>query len=162
VIYYYVFHKFELIDHSRKNKKKIINDFFLLVIMNVRHTVAPIIHSNLHLLSNNSIPIKHHHWVFGLVALMNFWVSWMRSMLYSSKSAVLVKGTPEPWTSCKRGLRQGDLLSSYLFLLVAETLQCLAIAQVVWLLVVVPTGRGSNPVSHWERANRSPSVFPFK
>jgi hypothetical protein len=51
------------------------------------------------------------------------WISWMSSMLTSSKSVVLVNGCPRPWITCKRGLRQGDPISLYLFLLVAETLQ---------------------------------------
>jgi hypothetical protein len=51
------------------------------------------------------------------------WIDWMHCILSKSKSAVLVNGCPGPWISCKRGLRQGDPISPYLFLLVAETLQ---------------------------------------
>ena len=35
--------------------------FLSQLFITIQHTVAPIIHSNLHLLSNNSTPIKHHH-----------------------------------------------------------------------------------------------------
>ena len=64
--------------------------------------------------------------LFSILSARGFndkWIQWIRSLLTSSKSAVLVNGCPGPWINCKRGLRQGDPISPYLFLLVAETLQ---------------------------------------
>jgi hypothetical protein len=48
----------------------------------------------------------------------HIWCDWMRMILGSSKSAILLNGIPERWIDCKRGLRQGDPLSPDRFLLV--------------------------------------------
>lgn len=53
------------------------------------------------------------------------WRRWMANILQSSKSEVLVNGCPGPWINRKRGLRQGDPISSYLFILLADVLQVL-------------------------------------
>jgi mannosylglycoprotein endo-beta-mannosidase len=50
------------------------------------------------------------------------WCDWMDSIFSTSMSAVLLNGIPGKWITCGRGLRQGDPLSPYLYLLMGDVL----------------------------------------
>jgi hypothetical protein len=46
-------------------------------------------------------------------------------LLSSSSSSVRMNGVQGPWIKHKRGLKQGDPLSPYMFILAIDTLQCI-------------------------------------
>nr|GEY18095.1 RNA-directed DNA polymerase, eukaryota [Tanacetum cinerariifolium] len=50
------------------------------------------------------------------------WRLWFKACLESSRTSILVNGSPTFEFSVKRGLRQGDMLSPFLFILVMEGL----------------------------------------
>ncbi|XP_021999379.1 uncharacterized mitochondrial protein AtMg01250-like [Helianthus annuus] len=53
------------------------------------------------------------------------WCNWIMGILKSASSSVLVNGAPTFTFKCEKGMRQGDPLSPFLFLVVMEALSCM-------------------------------------
>jgi hypothetical protein len=51
------------------------------------------------------------------------WVAWLNNILSSGTSQVLLNGVPDKPIKCKRGARQGDILSRLMFVMAADLLQ---------------------------------------
>jgi hypothetical protein len=82
------------------------------------------------------------------------WVEWMRACVFAGSMSVLVNGSPTREIDIHRGLKQGDPLAPFLFLLVAEGLGgAMRKAVEVNLFKGFVVGRGGVMVSHLQYAD---------
>ncbi|XP_071726806.1 uncharacterized mitochondrial protein AtMg01250-like [Rutidosis leptorrhynchoides] len=68
-------------------------------------------------------------YLLDIMRLMGFgvkWRTWIEACLESTSVSVLVNGSPTPEFSLQKGIRQGDPLSPFLFLIAGEGLNFLA------------------------------------
>lgn len=96
-------------------------------------------------------------YLFDMLRLMNFplkWVGWIRECVSTASANVLVNGSLTGEFKMERGIRQGDPLSHFLFLVAAEGLNLLTKRAVArGLLKACKMGRERVEVSHIQYAD---------
>ena len=82
------------------------------------------------------------------------WISWIKACLASARISVLVNGSPSKEFPMRKGLRQGDPLAPFLFLIVAESLHILMKnAEEKHLFEGIKVGKFGHPISHLQYAD---------
>ncbi|GJZ27081.1 RNA-directed DNA polymerase, eukaryota, reverse transcriptase zinc-binding domain protein [Tanacetum coccineum] len=70
----------------------------------------------------DSVNWKYLDYVLGQFGFGEKWRNWIQECLRSARTSILVNGSPTSEFSIKRGLRQGDPMSPFLFILIMEGL----------------------------------------
>ena len=77
------------------------------------------------------------------------WTKWIMQCVSIVSYSILINGSPSKPFNPSRGLRQGDPLSPYLFLLCANVLSCALLKQEASKhLKGIKIGRANQPLSH--------------
>ncbi|MCH79282.1 cysteine-rich receptor-like protein kinase [Trifolium medium] len=85
--------------------------------------------------------------VMGRMSFPTLWRKWMKECVCTARASVLVNGSPTDEFPLERGLRQGDPLSPFLFLLAAEGLNVVMKAMVEQNMFSGYTVGTLNPIS---------------
>ena len=92
-----------------------------------------------------------------IMECMNFgpkWRMWILAILKSTKMSVLVNGSPTPEFKPGKGIRQGDPLAPYLFILIGEVLHwLLSESSRVGLIDGIEVAPGLEPITHLQYAD---------
>ncbi|KAJ0454037.1 putative RNA-directed DNA polymerase [Helianthus annuus] len=77
------------------------------------------------------------------------WCLWIKGVVSSARASVLVNGSPTFEFKCHKGMRQGDPISPFLFVIVMEALSCMIVrACGLGILKGVSLPNGGPVVSH--------------
>jgi hypothetical protein len=93
-------------------------------------------------------------WPFLTAVLMTMgfsikWITWVSQCVQTISYSLLLNGSPTATFKPNRGLRQGDPLSPYLFLLCANILSCALLKQeTLHNLKGIKIGRSTQPLTH--------------
>jgi hypothetical protein len=90
--------------------------------------------------------------IFTILTKLGFapmWINWIRICITSPSFSILINGSPYGLFCPERGLRQGDPLSHFLFILGTEVISCLLFrSESQDLLKGIKIARNCSPISH--------------